>query len=87
MRKQYTKILKDSFYEELTHDRYRMGITQEEMAEKLSMACRTYVNLDHGKSGCSALTLVLYLIYICENPTEFLQKLRAAFEAEDNNAA
>lgn len=87
MRKQYTKSLKEFIYEEVTRTRYDMGITQEDMAEKISMACRTYVNLDHGKSGCSALTPVLYLICICEDPVGFLQKLRTAFEAGDGNAA
>ena len=87
MRKQYTKILKDFFYEEITRARYNMGITQEEMAGRLSMASRTYVNLDHGKNGCSALTLALYLIYICEDPAIFLQKLRTAFEGCHDNAA
>ena len=87
MRKQYTKILKDFFYEEITRARYNMGITQEEMAGRLSMASRTYVNLDHGKNGCSALTLALYLIYICEDPAVFLQKLRNAFEGCHDDAA
>ena len=87
MRKEYTKVFKEFFYEEVTQTRCNIGITQEEMVGRLSMACRTYINLDHCKSGCSVLTLALYLIYICEDPVGFLQKLRTAFEVGDDNAA
>lgn len=87
MRRHYTKVLKSFFHQELFRSRMDLGITQEEMADKLSMSSRTYVDLDHGKTGCSALTLALFLIYICTDPLEFLEELRDAFEREDNKAA
>ena len=87
MRKHYTKVLKSFFHQKLFLSRVHLGITQEEMADKLSMSSRTYVDLDHGKTGCSALTLALFLIYICTDPLEFLEELRDAFEREDSKAA
>ena len=87
MRKQYAKIFKVFFHEKLFRRREDMGITQEEMAHRLAMASRTYVDLDHGKTGCSALTLALFLIYICTDPLAFLEELRNAFENSDNKAA
>lgn len=87
MRKQYTKVLKTFFHQELFRRRVALDITQEEMAHRLSMASRTYVDLDHGKTCCSAVTLSLFLIYICTDPMEFLEKLRDAFENEDTKAA
>lgn len=51
------------------------------------MEDRSYIDLDHGKSCCSALTLALFLIYLCEDPMLFLNKLRKAFEAEDSSVA
>lgn len=63
MRKHYTRILKDFFHEKLFYRRVYLGISQEEMAYRLAIAGRTYVDLDHGKTGCSALTLALFLIY------------------------
>ena len=87
MRKQYTKALKTVFYENLIRTRADRGITQEEMAYKLAMASRTYVDLDHGKTCCSAVTLALFLIYICADPLGFLEELRDAFEREDSQAA
>lgn len=57
------------------------------MAEQLIMDERSFINLDHGKSGCSALTLALYLIYYCEEPKEYLDELRQALEDADNHVA
>lgn len=87
MRKQYTQILKTHFHQKLFRRRVELDITQEEMAARLSMANRTYVDLDHGKTCCSALTLALFLIYICSEPMEFLEELRYAFENEIGRAA
>lgn len=87
MRKHYTRVLKTIFHRELFQRRVELDITQEEMAQRLSMASRTYVDLDHGKTCCSALTLALFLIYICTDPLEFLDKLRHAFENETSQAA
>ena len=87
MRKCYSKILKAYFYESLIHARQDLGITQEEMAFRLSMACRTYIDLDHGKTSCSAVTLALYLVYICQDPVRFIDGLRNAFEEGLNDAA
>jgi len=87
MRKQYTRIFKDFFHSQLIHSRDRLGMSQEEMAELLEMAGRSYIDLDHGKTGCSAVTLVLYLIYVCDEPTLFLKQLKEAFENCDPRAA
>lgn len=87
MRKQYTKVLKAVFHQNLFRTRVDLGITQEEMAYRLAMASRTYVDLDHGKTCCSAVTLSLFLIYICSDPLGFLEELRDAFERENSQAA
>lgn len=87
MRKHHTKVLKTFFHQKLFRSRTELGITQEEMAHRLAMASRSYVDLDHGKTGCSGLTLALYLIYICADPLQFLEELRDALENGDNKAA
>ena len=87
MRSHYTSIFKAFFHKKLFRRRMELDITQEEMAERLVMAGRTYVDLDHGKTGCSALTLALFLIYICADPLAFLEELRNAFENGSNKAA
>lgn len=87
MRKHYLKILKTFFHDQLFYTRENLGFTQEEMAHRLVMASRTYVDLDHGKTSCSALTLALFLIYVCTDPIAFLGELRDAFEATNNKVA
>lgn len=84
MREYYNKIFKQYFYEQLIAARSKRNLTQAKMAEQLVMDERSYVNLDHGKSGCSALTLALFLIYFCDSPTEYLKELREAFEKDEN---
>ena len=83
MRKHYSKLFKAFFHDRLFRSRVDLNITQEQMAERLALANRTYLYLDHGERGCSALTLALYLIYVCTDPMGFLEGLRSAFENEE----
>jgi len=62
-------------------------LTQAQMAGLLAMEERSYIDLDHGKTGCSGLTLVRFLIYCCDNPSIFLEELRVAFEQGTGHAA
>ena len=87
MRKSYYLVLKNYFYNTIIETRASLKYTQAQMASVLIMDERSYVELDHGKSCCSALTLVLFLIYCCEDPTAFLTGLKEAFERECENAA
>ena len=83
MRSHHLKIFKAFFHEKLFRRRADMGISQDEMANRWEMGCRTYVDLDHGKTSCSALTLALFRIYICDDPLVFLNDLRHALENSD----
>lgn len=87
MRKHYTNIMKAFFCEKIFRRRVNLDISQEEMAHRLLMACRTYVDLEHGKTCCSALTLALFLIYLCADPLAFLEELQNVFENSDKSAA
>ena len=87
MRKQHTEVLKTFFHKEVRQRRKLLGFSQEEMAHRLAMGCRGYAKIDNGYIGCSALTLALFLIYICEDPIAFLRELRHALEASDKEAA
>lgn len=87
MRKMYRTALKHCFHRNLILARTSMGFTQSAMAERLAMDDRSYVDLDHGKTCCSATTLALFLVYVCEDVYGFLEELRSAFESETNRAA
>lgn len=87
MRKTYHTILKAQFHAQLIRARVRLDLTQAEMAERLYMDDRSYSDLDTGKSCCSAVTLALFLVYICEDIESFVEDLRHAFEAGTESAA
>lgn len=82
MRKQCKKILQKLFHAYLIRSRNQMAWTQAEMAEVLEMSERSFVDLDHGKAGCSALTLALFLTYCCDDPRQFLDDFKTSYEKE-----
>lgn len=87
MRKRYREILKKWFQNKLIHYRYVSYVTQSDMAEKLAMDERSYIDLEHGKTCCSAVTLALFLTLCSDDPAESLRELRSAFEAGIYEAA
>ena len=87
MRRIYRNILKKQFHLQLIHIRETNGLTQSQMAEKLSMDDRSYIDLDHGKTCCSAVTLALFLVYVCHDVQKFLEELCRAFNTGFDNAA
>ena len=82
MRKHYLKKLKETFCKDVVSSRLKLNLTIEQMAGRLAMDPRSYIDIDHGKSSCSALTLALYLIYCCPDVEHFLKQLQAEFEQE-----
>ncbi len=85
MRAHYNDILKEHFRTKIKSERKENKITQRDMAYRLEMAPRTYFDLERGRTGCGAVTLVIYLIYLCDDPMSFLEGVRCAFEASDSN--
>ena len=87
MRKTYKIILKGYFTQCLVQQRAKLCLTQSEMAELLAMDDRSYIDLDHGKSCCGAVTLALYIAFVCDDIQQFAEGLRHAFIAGKDNAA
>lgn len=73
MRKRIRLIIKECFRNELL--KVRETKTQEEMAISLHMSVRAYCNLENGKSCCSLITLILFLIHCCPDRERFLKDL------------
>ena len=68
MRDKYNQVLRIYFYNKVFKARVNLDISQEEMAHRLSLSCRSYVDLEHGETCCSAVTLAIFLIYVCNDP-------------------
>lgn len=62
MRKLQHEVLKAYFYTQLITTRLEKRLTQSQMAERLAMDERSYIDWNHGKSCCSAITLARFLI-------------------------
>ena len=87
MRKVYHIRLKEHFHHTLVQTRENKELSQAQIAEKLAMGKRSYIDLDHGKTRCNAVIVVLILIYICKEIGKFLSELSDALEAGRNKAA
>ena len=87
MRKRQREILKTYFHSQLIAARSARRLTQSQMAEELAMDDRSYIDLEHGKTCCSAITLARFLIFVCESPMQFLEGLRCSIEEAEDRVA
>lgn len=87
MRNTYHQLLKEHFRAHLLRTRAALDLTQAEMAARLEMDERSYCKLEYRQSCCSAVTLALYLLRVCEDVPAFLEQLRRAFTAAENDQA
>ena len=86
MRNTYRILIGKYFCQTVFTYRIQQDMTQVEMAERLCMDERSYIDLEHGKNGCSVVTLMLFLLYECSDVDNFLRELRDIFE-KVNDAA
>ena len=61
MMRQYKLLLQGFLMNQILFYRSVNQLTQEQMAELLHISPRSYFDLEHGKYGLSALTLVFFL--------------------------
>lgn len=77
------KALQEIFPVELQQYRINKGLSQEAMARLLMVAVRSYIDLEHGVTFPSALTLANYLLLLPEKEQEdLLRRLRSSIESE-----
>lgn len=63
MRK-FRKLLKPYLQNVLNLTRHENNITQEDMADFFYMSTRSYCDLERGKSGFSAVSLIILLAFL-----------------------
>ena len=82
-RENMKKALQEIIPVELKRYRISKGLTQETMARLLMVAARSYIDLEHGDTFPSALTLANYLLLLSEEEQEdLLRRLRSGVESE-----
>ncbi len=72
-------ILKEELRVLALKTRYRLGLTQGRMAERLAMSETSYSDIETGIYMCGTLTTIL-LLQEQDDPNEFLRELKAKFE-------
>ena len=80
MRDNMNAILKDEFRFLAIRTRDRMGLTQNKMAEELTMNEASYSVIETGVYKCGTLTAVL-LLMLQDDPREFLDRIKEKFKA------
>lgn len=73
---EYQIMLREFLREQIRGHRKRQKLTQEAMAEELRISPRSYAYLEAGTYGCSAATLMFFLLILSDE--EVLQ-LRMEF--------
>lgn len=51
-------------------------LSQAKFSELLLIDERTYIRLEHGANCCCALTLILYLVFVCKDVQGFVDEMR-----------
>lgn len=64
LRQCYKLLIQRLFSSHLRQYRGQRGLTQEQMAELLCMAPRSYADLESGAYCCSGLTIILFLLLL-----------------------
>lgn len=53
------------------------NLSQAKFSELFLMDTRSYVSLEHGANCCCALTLLLYLVFVCKDVHGFVEEMRS----------
>ncbi len=78
MRQTVHMVIKSYLREQISITRFNNGWTKRKMSEELSMDERSYSYIEKGESACSAVTFILYLLFVLqeEERADFLRNLR-----------
>jgi DNA-binding XRE family transcriptional regulator len=79
MREEMEHVLKQRLRVLALETRSRLGLTQKEMSELLSMGERSYFDIESGNYKCGTLTAFLLLV-LQEDPNIFLDTVRDEFD-------
>ncbi len=81
----YKSLLRALFQTELRGYRAQSGDTQEEMAEKLRVSPRSYIDLEYGKYSLSSVTLLFFLSHLTDREIVELVRRFAERAEEDEH--
>ena len=81
------ECIKNYLSAEFKKTRIELGLTQEQMAEKLAISTRAYADIERKKSCCSLDTLAMFLKCCCRKRQAFFENFLKALDQKKNNCA
>lgn len=87
-RELYKRLLNNFLADQIKQFRTGHGLTQEVMSEHLCMEPRSYIYLEKKRYGCSALTLMRFLMQLTnEERSQFIHAVCTLMENGDHHDA
>ena len=84
----YKLLLREQFSAQIKASRNVRKLTQEEMAEKLHITSRAYSDRERGRSCCSAIALLFFLLMLETDELKgFLAQMRKQFRIQEQKEA
>lgn len=68
--------IKPIIHHEIIRTVEEMHLSKEKTAEILGIEARSVAYLKSGTTMCSATTFIMYLIRLCPDPVEFINKIK-----------
>lgn len=88
LRQQYKTLMRRFFSREIRKYRLEWELTQEQLSERLCMAPRSYADLERGISGCSGLTVILFMVLLKdEEALRLIHEVRKELKGADRHDA
>ena len=81
MQTEYQDILSELLRDYLLKYQEDLDLSDSQVAKIIGVTDEAYYDLLRGSLPCNNLALAGFLIYFCNNPSEFLTELRCAFDA------
>lgn len=76
MKQECKCAFRDAMSKRLRSARKKANLTQSKFSELLMMDTRSYISLEQGTHCCCALTLILYLVFVCNDVDGFISEMR-----------
>ena len=87
VRKVLHVAIKDYLQKKIVNFRMTNNLSQGKMADNLLMDLRSYVDIENGKSACSMVTFVVFILLVSPDCSEILGDLRRIIKKEFDDAA
>lgn len=80
MKELYISGLKQLLSAQLIQYRRTHGLSQAQLAERLGIEPRSYIELEHGKSLCSTPVFLRFLLLCGDDPAGLLHEIRSCLD-------